>query len=478
MTLFVLSWKNIRRNMNRSLVAVFGMAVAAALLTGTTAMSTGYPVEAFISHRSFMQGDIVVYPQKFTFMASDAPGAADADAALWVFSAGDGLNRTDVLQYHPEIAKGYLATAGGIDPIPEETIVKMQGIEGVKAAHPLRLIPCVIQYVEQGSVKSVATHLRGRDISADTAWEFNKYLMGGRAFSPSDGGRMVAMASTTLPNKRQIMNRALPVKVLLPRVNQVGGKTIYDFSEPTSVEFQLIAHFAVPTWVEIQRSKESPEAPSRIVNIQHYWETDQLLVPSGTLDAVFRQIGGTGRPPAYQVGLQVLSMFDVKTVAKRAGETFRQYSAITVPEEAANQERLSGQMSVPADLNSLFRALAYAAAGLLVMANMHVLTVQRAKEIGVLKAIGASTTQIFAIILMEATGFSLFGGLLGFAGVRGVFSLVMLFTDAGLFSASLLTVESLGRVLGVTVGVAILSGLAPAYYAAFRTTTEVLRNDA
>jgi putative ABC transport system permease protein len=108
---------------------------------------------------------------------------------------------------------------------------------------------------------------------------------------------------------------------------------------------------------------------------------------------------------------------------------------------------------------------------------MHVLTIQRKREIGVLKALGASTGQVFSVIILEAVGFSLTGGLAGYVVVRGFFSLVMLYTDAGLFRVSLMTVESLMRVLLLTVGVALLSGLPPAYQAAFRTTTEVLRDE-
>jgi hypothetical protein len=354
----------------------------------------------------------------------------------------------------------------------------MASVRGVKAVAALRTVPCIMEMPQGGQTGYLAASLRARDIASDQSiWRFDEFVQAGRPFRPADSGMPVALQSKHLRNALPV-KLGEPLRVLVPRATLNGPTVVWDYAHPIPVELELIGQFAVPTEIEVVRTDPTPEgAPGETRLVQRYWETDQILVPSGTLDAIYRSAGGGGSAPAYQVGIAVNSMFEVKTVAESLSRGFGGLTVMTVPEEVEYSRWESGQPSVPQDLNRVFAMLGYLVAGFLVMANMHVLTSQRRKELGVLKAIGASSGEIFSLILFEAVGFSLLGAVSGFVTVRGFISLVYMYTDVGLFKAGLLTLESVARVLGTTVGVSVLFGFGPAFSAARSTTLEVLRSE-
>ncbi len=115
-------------------------------------------------------------------------------------------------------------------------------------------------------------------------------------------------------------------------------------------------------------------------------------------------------------------------------------------------------------------------AGLLLVANMYILVMQRRKDMAVLKAVGMSPGQVMGLIVLETAIIALIGALLGFGAVRLCVTGVLLISDVGVGEIGLLTVRTGVQVIGVSLLLALVFGSLPAYQAVRQTTMEVLRD--
>lgn len=101
-------------------------------------------------------------------------------------------------------------------------------------------------------------------------------------------------------------------------------------------------------------------------------------------------------------------------------------------------------------------AISLAVAGILIMNVMLISVSQRKSEIGLLKAIGATGSQVLRVFLTEAAVLSLTGAILGiFVAYAGVYVIIRLFPDfpvhipAWSFFASVATAQLTGLLFGV-----------------------------
>ncbi|MBW2973735.1 ABC transporter permease [Candidatus Woesearchaeota archaeon] len=110
--------------------------------------------------------------------------------------------------------------------------------------------------------------------------------------------------------------------------------------------------------------------------------------------------------------------------------------------------------------------------------TMFTSVLEKTKEIGVMKAIGAKNRDIMKIFLMNAAIIGLIGGILGiFAGIILSGALPTLMGgEVGMFrSGTVVSLSSVMLALGVSLGVGILAGAVPAYKASKLKPVDALR---
>lgn len=112
-------------------------------------------------------------------------------------------------------------------------------------------------------------------------------------------------------------------------------------------------------------------------------------------------------------------------------------------------------------------------AGIGIMNIMLVTVTERAREIGIRKAVGARRRDIFAQFLAEALALSLVGGTAGFALASVICQLVTVYSPIH----PLITWQSVALALGVCLAVGVVFGVTPAMRAAAADPIEALRRE-
>jgi putative ABC transport system permease protein len=126
------------------------------------------------------------------------------------------------------------------------------------------------------------------------------------------------------------------------------------------------------------------------------------------------------------------------------------------------------------ELMLLIAVVALMASALGVMTTMTTSVVERTKEIGMMKAIGAENSKIASLFLLEALIIGIVGGILGYLAGLGVAQ----FIGMSVFNSSISPrISVLPLVLGISVGIATLSSALPVRRAMNIEPAKVLRGE-
>ena len=199
---------------------------------------------------------------------------------------------------------------------------------------------------------------------------------------------------------------------------------------------------------------------------------DRLLVPWTTLASM-------GDEPNAVGSLQLeVADFDaaaatadaVRALLGRRHPDGFDYGAETMASYIVTTDRILGGVAI---IGTVAASISLLVGGMGIMNMMGTAVLERTREIGVRKAIGATERDILSQFLVEAALISLAGGLLGL--------LIGTLASVGLAAATgFPLVPSVGAILGalgVSVGVGVLSGWLPARRAARMHPVEALRAD-
>jgi putative ABC transport system permease protein len=148
----------------------------------------------------------------------------------------------------------------------------------------------------------------------------------------------------------------------------------------------------------------------------------------------------------------------------------RGYTTVTYESGKAIMDQVIG--SVQAVLGGI-AAISLIVAGVGIINTMTISVMERTKEIGTLKALGAKSRDILMIFLTESMLTGIFGGLLG-ASLGFVLSqLISQFVAVQAVTSLMLGLE----VVGFAVLTSVLSGVYPAYRASHLSPVEALRHE-
>jgi len=193
---------------------------------------------------------------------------------------------------------------------------------------------------------------------------------------------------------------------------------------------------------------------------------DAIAIPLRTAQQIF----DVGNEFSYLLA-QADNMDYVDTVAEEI-ET-KMGDRVTVITAASAQEQVSSILgSIQAVLGGI-AAISLLVAGIGIINTMTVSVIERTKEIGTLKAIGAKNLLVLLIFLTEAMLTGFIGGVLGAGFGFFLANIIGRFIDLPTSSSFILGVE----VVLFSIVTSSLSGLYPAYRASNMNPVEALRHE-
>jgi len=151
--------------------------------------------------------------------------------------------------------------------------------------------------------------------------------------------------------------------------------------------------------------------------------------------------------------------------------------AIPYTEARTVKQLVSAEMNILGkieDMMFLVTIVALLASALGVMTTMTTSVIERRKEIGLMKSIGANNKKIMTLFLSEATLIGIIGGILGY----GVGFILSQFIGMSVFNTSIsLKVEVMPIVIGISIGVSLLASILPVHKAVNVEPAIVLRGE-
>jgi ABC-type lipoprotein release transport system permease subunit len=310
---------------------------------------------------------------------------------LAMTSIGDAVQRqtatleqnvNTVLQLRARGSMGHVNMVGQDRLLPQDVLQKVRGIEHVEHVEPYLLAmapitpPNFVMHVglQPTAVKRLESHGEAG----------NPRTIAGRDFTPEDAGQDVAIIGQGYAAWAGI------------KPEDVGEATLT--IDPTRTHPVIFG-------------MDRPKRELRIIGMYasgYVFGDLQLFMPLET----FRSIYGTERAISW-VFVKIDSVENVAAVARRVKETVGDVADVLVPENAAVFTATTSRT-----VTQLARAGGFLAIALMVIVVFFVLLMlvrERAREIGTLKAIGASNGGVALQVLTEAVAFTLVGGLLGLA---------------------------------------------------------------
>ncbi|MEA1869218.1 MAG: ABC transporter permease [Euryarchaeota archaeon] len=216
------------------------------------------------------------------------------------------------------------------------------------------------------------------------------------------------------------------------------------------------------------------------VNINNILPNDRILIPVDTMIAI------TGDADYGAFHASAVSLDAVEEISEEVDERLARNFGISkrdMDDEDAKPYRIMTQIDLVEmmggwvdAISALLTAVSLISlvVGSIGIANIMLVTVtERTKEIGLMKSLGFTSTDILSLFVVESAVVGFFGGILGTSfGIVGAYVGASLMDLPSVFPVSLIVAG-----FGVSVVVGLIAGMFPAYKAARMDPVDALRHE-
>lgn len=175
-----------------------------------------------------------------------------------------------------------------------------------------------------------------------------------------------------------------------------------------------------------------------------------------------------------QIDLRVANLFDAETIARR----LQAQTGLNVDSWMQTNAQLLSALNSQSISNNLIRSFVTAIVAVGIASVLVVSVVQKQKEIGILRAMGASPQRIMSVFLLQGGFYGLIGSLLGSAlslGLLQFFSRITRNADGSALVSPDLDVSVVISACALALGVGLLAAALPARRAAKMDPVQAIR---
>jgi hypothetical protein len=444
------------------------MAIAAVLFLSSTTLSRGYPVGAFFATRQLLGGDIVLIPGKSALSREDLA----AGGYTWRFQK-KSLDRPDLVLGLDPLPYWY----GTIQGVPTSgqprvtaeryraVVQSLQANGAVKYAAIRRSIPFLALLPPQADGSTAASYgygfLDARDVAEDLeTWQMGS-VTSGQYLAPGDDP-MVGVACAGWSG--------LPVSgrltLDLPRYvggagTHVTGYLDYENSLRAVMTMKSVASFSEGGGVAL-RTMTDPV----------------VFVARSTLAALAEAAGFPEEATYWGISATIKEMSELENVTALLRREFPDFTVLpaSVLESAAG-DRSSISSAVPMDMRRVTEAIAFITAALLSATNLTVLMLSRKNEIGILRALGATRSNIAVMVLTESVWIALLGSVAGSIVTQPAILWQLLSNRVASDAVMREIGNGMARAVGFSTVAATVFGFLPVARALRITPAQVLRGE-
>ncbi|MCC2631782.1 MAG: permease family protein [Patescibacteria group bacterium] len=345
---------------------------------------------------------------------------------------------TNVNEYNPDIQTG----AFNIVTLKRADIPKMQAIEGVKEVEPQPTIK--IEYVTTGDKKYQAVATQYID-------GFNIDMASGKTVDVNSPDRITIpfqyLGPLGLGNENEALGKTVTLGFKDVQSNIVERKLVIEGVQQSSIIGNSGFNIGVPVAKEIYELQTA--------GVPQLADSYQAFTVK------------------YDPSFDEARVEELKTAFDKAG-----YQAMTIEDQIGVVSKVIDAILVALNL---FGAIALLAASFGIVNTLLMAVNERTREIGLMKALGASRRSIFSIFAFEAVSIGFWGALLGILASIGIGGIVnniasntFLKDFAGFELLAFPLLPSLGIMLLITV-IAFIAGALPSLKASRLDPIEALR---
>ncbi len=476
----------VRRNPTRTIVAILACALSAMIVILLRVVPEGYSVGLAMPERTFSGGDIVIFP-------AQAPLTSSEEGMLtWRNWPGSDW-QSHLLYYFPETdVQGYLAEescTGWRGMIPENVIEKIKGIPNVGHLSVYRSLPCVVTVEGQ----QIAAILRGFDMAGHPIdGHLSLGLEKKTAFSSDDAWEILVPDKQKNFSKLQVDDL---VSILIPKPTFMWYASMSAESEPAlqigldwdaaeEFQFAISQKYAIQVGVEfdMEAAVGSPDPPPPI---PVYWERPEFILPMKTFQAILEKLSpkldyGSNFDslyPSYQMGVVVDKSSKLRETTRLIREALgNDYGVYAVP-EAVSFTGTGNHVVMPPDLHRVYSVLIIGFASVVVAGNIYIIVVQQKRKLGLLRAVGATSSNIIQYILTLVAYVSALGSLSGIIVGNILYLVALLGTDLSIKEWFLQTLGDSFAIIGLSAGLSLAIGFGIAWWASRLSCSEVLSRE-